>query len=339
MIFFTIYYTNKKVLTPLKELHTSTREIAAGNYDFKVDIEEENEFGELASSFNQMAGKVSIYTDNLEQLVREKTEELRSANEVLADKNQKITDSILYAQNIQSAIIPDEGQLRKSFKDYFVIWQPRDIVCGDFYWYKEVEDGFLITVIDCTGHGVPGALMAMTANTILQRITDNHQNLSPAGILSRLNILLKDLLYKDKSEQEIDDGLDIALCKINRDQKHCIYAGARISLFYTEDSEVKRIKGDFQSIGYRRSSNSFAYTNHIIKIKQGMGFYITTDGYLDQNGVDNKRFGLKRFIQLIQNNRGLSLSEQGDVFKDRLAEYMKNQEQRDDITVLGFRVV
>lgn len=353
LIILTIYYTNQKVLSPLEELHRSTRQIAVGNYDYKLDINYENEFGQLAESFNEMADKVSLYTDNLEQLVREKTEKLRTANEVLAEKNQKITDSILYAQNILNSIIPEDRHLQNSLEDFFVIWQSRDIVGGDFYWYKEVEDGFLLALIDCTGHGVPGALMAMTTNTILQRIIDNHPDLYPASILSRLNKLLKEVLYKDESRAEIDDGLDIGLCLIKKSQKQCIYAGAKISLFYTEDgasdedievsqnmanldNTVTRIKGDSQSIGYRRSSESFTYTNHIIDIKQGMKFYMTTDGFLDQNGVDNKRFGLKRFIELIKDYRDLSLSEQGVYFKERLLEHMQTEEQRDDITVLGF---
>ncbi|MEJ6949834.1 SpoIIE family protein phosphatase [Natronospora cellulosivora (SeqCode)] len=340
LVILTIYFTTNKVINPLMELYSSTLEIAAGNYNYKVKIEEENEFGVLASSFNEMAVKVNMYTDNLERLVEKKTAELRSANQVLEEKNQKITDSILYAQNIQSSIIPLESKLKRSFEDYFVIWMPKDIVGGDFYWYKDLMDSYLIAVVDCTGHGVPGALMAMTANTILQRINDNNNSLNPAEILSKLNKLLKEILYKNYMNQDIDDGLDIAICRVYPHKKECIFAAARLSLFYTKDKQLIRIKGDRQSIGYRRSSESFKYTNHLIKIKEDMNFYLTTDGYLDQNGGnDNKRLGLKTFMQLIEDNQDYNLNKQGEIFRETLLEHMSSIEQRDDITVVGFKVI
>ncbi|GAB6189904.1 hypothetical protein JCM30566_16460 [Marinitoga arctica] len=273
----------------------------------------------------------SILISNLrlKQLVEQRTKELK-------EKNKKIMDSILYAKNIQNSILPSEKLLKQKFEDFFILWKPANIVGGDFYWYKERDDSsFYVAVIDCTGHGVPGALMTMTANSILNRIIDDTNLVKPSDILERLNILFKNTINLNNNDYRYDDGLEIGLCYINNNK--LIYSGAGISLYYTKDNEVIRIKGDNKGIGYKRSKNDYKFSEHVVEIKNDMNFYMASDGYEDQNNPEGKRFGRKRFINLIINASKEKMSKQKEIFESTLKKYMRNEEQRDDITIIAFK--
>lgn len=273
-----------------------------------------------------------ISNAKLKTLVEIKTNELK-------EKNKKIMDSILYAKNIQNSILPSENMLKKNFKDFFVFWKPADIVGGDFYWFKEKEDGSsYIAVVDCTGHGVPGALMTMVANSLLNRIIDDTNIKNPSKILSELNILFKKAINSNNRDYRIDDGLEIGLCYISPDKSKLIYSGAGISLYYTHNGEVIRIKADNKGIGYKRSKEDYTFKEHIIEIKENMSFYMSSDGYEDQNNPEGKRFGRKNFINLIKKSFNESMVKQKKSFKESIYEYMAGEDQRDDITIIGFKL-
>lgn len=346
-----VYFLNKIVIRPIIKLTDFTDVMAEGDYEARIDLNSDNELGSLANSFNEMAETIHQYTDHLEEQVEERTEELRATNQELEAKNQKIMDSISYAQKIQQSILPESEKINTSVANFFDIWRPTDIVGGDFYWFKKVGSGYYMAVIDCTGHGVPGALMTMTANSILNRIIDNSSNNSPAKKLEKLNRLLKNTLNQissnnlsreaKKEKLKREDGLDIGLCYVNtnREENQAVFAGAGIPLYYNKSGEIKMIKPDKQGIGYYRSEIDYKYTNHSISLSPDDVLYMASDGYVDQNGgPEDKRLGRQYFIEILNDISGLALEEQKNILETKLDDYMGDKRQRDDITLIGFKV-
>ncbi|MEN6568003.1 MAG: SpoIIE family protein phosphatase [Veillonellales bacterium] len=270
-----------------------------------------------------------LLTREMEKQVTERTREL-------AEKNQKIVDSIEYAKRIQEAILAKEEEIGAVLGNYFILWKPRDVVGGDFYWIRRIDDErSLVALIDCTGHGVPGALMTMTVNAILNQIVD-HNHSEPADILTELNRRMKETLHRNDHGQITDDGLDIGICRIERN-KRVLFAGAKMSLYIHRKNNVEMIQGDKWSIGYRSSRNDLTFTNYEWEIQAGDCFYLTTDGYIDQNGGDKDYpFGRKRLLQVILAQKTKDMGQQAAAFGDILHQYMGNEPQRDDITLLGF---
>ena len=268
-------------------------------------------------------------TAEMEKQVKERTREL-------VDKNQKIVDSIEYAQRLQESILASSKELQDVLGDYFILWKPRDVVGGDFYWVRRLDaDRCLIAVVDCTGHGVPGAFMTMAVNSVLKNIVDQG-NTDPAGILTELNCRMKEILHRNHQDRITDDGLDIGICYVEN-KKMLTFAGAKIPLYICRGNQVEMIKGDKRSIGYRRSSDELKFTNHRWEVQEGDIFYLTTDGFIDQNGGEKDYpFGRKKLIELIQEQGGRNLSQQRDCFENALRIYKGNEPQRDDISLIGF---
>lgn len=207
-----------------------------------------------------------LLTNEMEKQVKERTREL-------AEKNQKIMDSIDYAKRSQESILPAVEDLRAVFRQHFILWNPRDTVGGDFYWVRRVDrDRSLIAVVDCTGHGVPGAFMTMTVNSILNHIV-NEKIEKPADIIAELNRRVRETLHRKDQSSITDDGLDIGICLIERN-KPLVFAGAKISLYVKRGKQVRVIKGDNRSIGYRRSSENAAFTNHLWELEDGLLYRI-----------------------------------------------------------------
>lgn len=335
-----MYFIGNMVINPINALTASSLQLAEKKYQHRLQIDSNNEFGLLAHSFNDMAEKILNYTTNLEQLVAERTKTLKQTNAELAVKNQKLMDNISYASYLQQSILPDQHLLESAMAEHFVLWQPKDVVGGDFYWLKEQEEQLLIAVIDCTGHGVPGALMTMTANAVLNRIVDTEITTSPAMILKRYDEVMRETLCEDTDEFQRDDGLDIALCAIETSSGRITFAGARMDLFYVDLESldgVRHVKGDRGGIGYQLNYRKAVFTDHRIEAKSPI-VYLTSDGYLDQNGgAMNKRYSRNEFISLLQRNFRQSLAAQGNSIKEELEIYMGEEPQRDDITVVGFR--
>lgn len=270
-----------------------------------------------------------LLSKELEKQVNERTKELK-------EKNEKILDSIEYAKLIQESVLPSNSKMNSLFKEHFILWKPKDIVGGDFYFTKILKDGYILVVGDCTGHGVPGALMTMTINSILNHIITDVNASNPALILKEMNKSLKETLHNKNSRVGIDDGLDAAVIYVSED-KRLVYSGAKIPLYKKTKNEVILFKADTKGIGYKNIRDDFEFTNIEISFTEEDVFYITTDGYVDQNGGDKDLpYGKSRFKEAIL-TEGNSLEAQKSIFEDNLNDYMKNEPQRDDITVLGFR--
>lgn len=279
-------------------------------------------------------------------MVADITKQKNMENEIRHIHNQT-KDSIEYAALIQHAIVPDNNNFRKYFDEYFAIWHPKDIVGGDIYLFEELRDESecLLICIDCTGHGVPGAFITMLVKAIERQIaaviaSDPDMEINTAWILNYFNKTMKKLLRQETSDSISNAGFDGGVIYFNKKDMVLKFSGAETPLFYIdENKELQMIKGDRQSIGYKSSDTSFEFKEHKIDVKKGMKFYITTDGYLDQNG-GKKGFclGKRRFKEIISEYHEESFADQQEVFLETLHEYQGTEERNDDITLIGIKI-
>lgn len=320
------------LISPLNQLRAAVLKFAQKDFSVRSPVYSEDEIGDLSKSFNDMADTIQEYNGKLENMVQERTRELQ-------EKSLSIVESINYSKRIQEAILPDLLKYKGiAYDDHFVIWKPRDIVGGDFYWSKQVGDAVFIVMADCTGHGVPGALMTMTVNVILNHIVSVGETLNPAAILQKLNRNLRETLRQDVPDAMTNDGVDIGICMLMPNRNEMIYAGSRISLFACQGDEIIMIKGDRQSLGYKRSRVDYEYTDHHLALDNQI-FYLTTDGLIDQNGEENqKSFGVTRLKTTLLEIKDFPLDRQKEFLLQILNKYMGSESQRDDITILGFRI-
>lgn len=287
------------------------------------------------------------YSKTLEDKVSERTKALNSMNEELISKNINITSSIKYAKRIQNAVLPDMYKIRESINEIFIIFEPKDIVSGDFYWYSKIDDSLFFAVVDCTGHGVPGAFLSMIGNTLLNKIVNENKILQPSIILENLHNEIRSALNQEKNQNkkgrlEQLDGMDISLSKINFKENYLEYAGAKRSLFIAKETnsqiEISEVKGDKKSIGGRQKEEKRVFTNNHVAISKGDMIYMFSDGYVDQQNINNKRFGMKRLQELILNIANEEVKVQEEVLLKELREHMTDEQQRDDITLVGIKV-
>jgi len=265
--------------------------------------------------------------------------ERKLAEQALADAYEVISDSIRYASRIQRALLPPEHFLTESLADHFIIWEPRDEVGGDMYWYRQCENGFLILLADCTGHGVPGAFMTMIASGALDRAMREHPDGDPAAVLHVMNRSIKRSLNQDTKDGESDDGMDIGVCRVEPEAGRLVYAGAKFSLFRVNGEDVEEIKGDKASVGYRKVPLEQSYANHEIAVAEGDCFFLSTDGLTDQVGGPKRRmFGKKRVKDLLLELAGRPMPEQRDRLYQSFVDYQGEQIRRDDLSVFGFRL-
>jgi len=320
------------MVKPIRALSDTVKRFSTDNMSIRSDITSKDEIGELGGNFNHMADTIQGYSLSLEKKVAERTKELQ-------EKNDNIMESINYAERLQRAILSDlPGRLRIADEKCFVIWKPRDVVGGDMYWCRGDESHTLLAVIDCTGHGVPGALMTMTVSSILDGLPRNLENIRPSEVLSLVNVRLKETLRQEEGNSTANDGADIALCWIDKENKRLLFSGAKLSLFVACSGEVLEYKGVKKSVGYSRQSE-VSFEDHEIEWKNGSTFYFTTDGLLDQNIEEEKGgLGRKGFIKLLHTICNNPLYEQKKTIENLISERLSKVEQRDDITVVAFEV-
>lgn len=329
-----VYAVNRLVLAPLLKLKQSAQAMASGNYAVALPPARDDEIGALTRAFGAMADKVRRHTEDLEQTVRERTRELVAANREMRDAHKKISDSISYASLIQRAILPDR-QLASALGDnHFVLWRPRDVVGGDFYVYRPVNGGCLIGIVDCAGHGVPGAFMTMLARAAIDQAIDEAGATDPAAILARTDQAVRAMLDAD-AQRDIATMMDAGLAYIDFDARRIVFAGAKIALYWSNGDEVGCIKGARRSLGDRQPG---VYANDSIELLAARTFYLSTDGFLDQAGGDKGfGFGNARFVDMLRRHANRPLAEQSSAFASTLAAYQGDHPQRDDITVVCFR--
>ncbi len=265
--------------------------------------------------------------------------ERKKQEQIIYQKNKDITDSISYARKIQHAILPQQSLIKHYLPDSFTLYLTKDIVSGDFYWFTHLNGMSIIAAVDCTGHGVPGAFMSLIGYNILNRIVNENKITDPKDILTELNKGVLEALYKNESESK--DGMDIAICKINHAARTIDYAGAMRPLWIVNGGVLNEIKGDKFPIGTKQSEReeTIAYTTHTIHAGKDDSFYIFTDGYADQFGGQNsKKFSTRKFKELIMKNHIESFNIQENNIKLEHLQWKSNNEQVDDILVIGFKL-
>ena len=329
-------YFLKKLLTPIETLSNAALKVQKGNLKIRTGISRHDEIGILAREFDGMVEKLDNHVDELDQKVKEKTRELADQFTQLEYANSQVMESIHYARTIQTAILPEPGKRPPEVSDHFVLWRPKDIIGGDIFWVDSDKNGFTLAVIDCTGHGVPGAIMTMIACMALNQVVQEAGGAGPGEILRKLNRIVQCSLGQHAEDAESDDGLDIGLCRVNTTSGKLFFAGANLGLFVLENGKVLHIKGDRQSIGYKSSDLNFEFNTHEIELWKKR-FYLATDGLIGQIGGEKRiPFGRRRFVKFLTDHHQLSLADQKKKLKDVMKKYRGNEEQRDDITVIGF---
>lgn len=275
----------------------------------------------------------------------ESNKELEVKNKIIHEKSKDIFDSINYAERIQNAILPSFEKIGRDLNDFFILYKPKDVIGGDFYWYANVQttpqDGgaqednvMVIAAVDCTGHGVPGALMSIIGSTILDQTITNAAVNTPADALGFLNKQI------NRTLNTIKDGMDMSLCAVNLKKMELQYAGANNPLYIVRKGELIELKADKQSIGADvEHSEVKTFTNHCFPLEIGDCIYLFTDGYADQfGGTAGKKFKYKQFHNLLIDLYKLPMKEQSRVLDARHLTWRGDLEQVDDILIIGFRI-
>ncbi|MBK8924806.1 MAG: SpoIIE family protein phosphatase [Crocinitomicaceae bacterium] len=272
----------------------------------------------------------------LEGVVAERTREIQDKNEVLEHQKKEIQDSINYAKRIQVAILPLEAEMKKWMPESFILFRPKDVVSGDFYWFQEKDNKLIVVCADCTGHGVPGAFMSMIGSDRLNNIVNEMRILNPGQILSELSRAIKKSLKQDGEKGATRDGMDAAICTIDLKTNTLLYAGANRPLWLVENNEVSEIKANKVAVaGFTPDDQVF--DEHTIQLKPGLKFYMTSDGYADQFGGDKgKKYMVKNMKEFILNHCFEAYQEQRNHLENELLRWMGDHEQVDDVCVIGF---
>lgn len=279
-------------------------------------------------------GKVIGYQSIRQDITDKKEVEEKSKQLEIAKK--KITDSIEFASLIQSDTLPLSEDIAQFYDDHFIYWEPKDIVGGDTYHFATEDSKSLLFMIDCTGHGVPGAFMTMMVKTVLDNLLNEENFDNPAKILSLLSQTIQSLLKQDLADSKSDAGLDGGIFFYDKKENFVRYAGAKTPLFYVVGGELKVFSGDRESIGYKKSNIHHQFKNFEMKIEDPSYFYITTDGYIDQNGgKSGYPYGKKGFKQTIIDSYNKPFKEQEEIFLEALRVYQQDFERDDDITFCG----
>ncbi|AFM05875.1 serine phosphatase RsbU, regulator of sigma subunit [Bernardetia litoralis DSM 6794] len=366
---------------PILSLTASAKEMGEGNLEAIPNIKTRDEIGKLAQSFGQMANKLKSKMreqdeSNIElaainervelkyiQINEQKVEielskdQIEMQNSALGEafkeiekQNKSITSSIHYAERIQRSILPEHDIFNKYFPHSFMLYKPRDIVSGDFYWFDEIEkDGkrhLVIAVGDCTGHGVPGGFMSMLGNNLLTTIVTVGGQIEPAIVLEEVDADIRKVLHQNEHSSNSQDGMEIAFCTIDLETLKMKYAGAHRALYFFRNGEFTEIKADRASLGgvsriRKRKLTNLQLTTHEIQLQKDDIFYLFSDGYKDQFGGELGRvFSSKRFKNVLYKIHQKPMEHQMKILDEEIMAWSKisNQKQTDDIIVMGIRV-
>ncbi len=301
--------------------------------------------GKLMGMMITKSFRPHAYTDIHVQLLRNLASyisiALSNANayEALDKNNALMRDSITYAQTIQRAILPTDAEFEQFFKEHFILYYPKDIVSGDFYWLNRTEEYLFVAAVDCTGHGVPGAFMSLIANSLLNRIVNEQGVYAPSLILQRLDNGIRKALRQEESAN--DDGMDIVLCRfpLNRaPDRPMLYASAKGGIWIQHNAgELSRLPITRRSVGGKFYGKNIPFEQHEVLLQPGDLVYLLSDGMIDAVDVARKRFGSARFQRLLASIMHLPLAQQKEAVEQALAQHQQGADQRDDITILGLR--
>lgn len=349
-----ILWRARVISKPISILLGKMDEIRDGNLGTKVPLLGNNEVTELSAHFNDMMTELKQSHNTLEEKVEERTRELVEKNKVIESTHKSIQDSINYSKRLQKAVLPKAEAIKKRLPESFVLFKPKDVVSGDFYWFERHENYDFIAAADCTGHGVPGAMVSFVCNNALNRSLYEFSKLSPESVLQHTREIVIETF--SKSGQDIKDGMDIAMCRINDARDELLFVGANNPCWilrknkYLSQKEMEdrktvvgdsysliEVKGDKKPIGLHEDMTPF--TCHNIPVYEGDTYYLFTDGYADQFGGDKgKKLMYKPFKKLLLSMAENPLDLQRAALEKSFDSWMGNFEQVDDVCVIGFRL-
>ena len=267
-----------------------------------------------------------------------KNVELKEAYDKIEEKNIEITDSIKYALRIQKALLPDSHFLKNFINDFFIFYKPKDIISGDFYWFGEKENKLIFVAADCTGHGVPGALLSMLGMSFLTEIVNSNKDIKANEVLELLRDQIIKSLKQSGQEGESKDGMDIALCIFDKENSILQYSGAYNSLYLVRNSEIVEYKANRMPIGFHHKIGE-PYTNHTIKLVKDEVLYLFSDGFPDQfGGTEGKKYKYKPFKDFLLSINHLSMDEQNKMLTQEFENWKGDCDQLDDVIVLGIKI-
>ncbi|KAB1442187.1 PP2C family protein-serine/threonine phosphatase [Pseudodesulfovibrio senegalensis] len=319
-------------LRNIREINDQCTQIKQGDYaNVELPL---NDFDGSGHDFVRL--KRNMYWMGHAIATREKR--LQSAMTRLAASQRQIGESLDYARLIQTSFLPDAAKLDDLLPGHFLIWSQRDAVGGDSYWFRKWGGGFFVGVMDCTGHGVPGAFMTLIVHSLLEKAVAEADG-SPAAVLGSMNRLIKKALRQNRKDAVSDDGMDCALCYVNPDAGRLTFAGARNSLFRVDADGVEVIKGDRCGLGYVRSPEDYRFSDTSIHLTGKQRFYMATDGLSDQVGGEKRLpFGKRRFMRFVNDGFRTPMNVQREELLHLFEEYQGGETRRDDVTVLGFEL-
>ncbi|MGE5420513.1 MAG: SpoIIE family protein phosphatase [Chloroflexota bacterium] len=334
-----IYRKTKVITLPIIKLVDNVERITNGDLRERADVIGNNEITILSQKFNMMVAQLESYTYELEEKVKERTEKIEKQKEKIEEQKKHITDSIFYARRIQNAILPSFEMVDRYIREYFILYMPKDIVSGDFYWMHEADGLVMMAAVDCTGHGVPGAFMSIVGFNQLNHAVNVKKARKAGEILDTLNEGVISTLNENKSEGSIKDGMDMALCIFDLKAKKAEFAGANNPLILIRNNEIVKFRGDRFPIGAFEGNKPQKFKNNEIDLLPGDNFYLFSDGFEDQfGGPENKKFMSKRFEELLKEVSPLPVNDQKKVLIERLSAWMGTNEQVDDILVIGIKI-
>ena len=327
----------------LKRTTDFSREVGSGNFEY--DYQPLSEEDVLGHALLKMRDELAENERILEQKVVERTEEVVRQKEEIENQRQKleelykdVTDSIRYAKRLQDSILPPDSFVKKLLPESFVLFRPKDIVSGDFYWIEEANGKALFAAVDCTGHGVPGAFMSIVgANALNQAVAAANLD-TPGLILDELHRLSSEALNKTADEKSVRDGMDLALCALSKNRKTLEYAGANNPLYLLRGDEIIQVKADKFPIGGFESGQHH-YKTHTLPVQKGDIIYIFSDGYADQfGGSRGKKFMYRQFREVLMQIRTLPMEEQKKELEQIMENWKGTYEQVDDVLVIGVKI-
>ncbi len=322
------------------------RQVGLGNFESHYEPLGENDM--LGNALLKMRSDLRENERVLELKVIERTEEVVKQKEEIQQKNEElevlykhVTDSIRYAKRIQEAILPPDSLVRDILPNSFVLYKPKDIVSGDFYWLERKNGKSLVAAVDCTGHGVPGAFMSIVGYNLLKEIIANNEITSPSLIMDMMSEGVNRTLHNKVQEDanQTKDGMDMSLCVIDYDHLELEYAGAFNPMYLVRSNELIQVKGDKFPVGHRTSIDAQHFSNNRMKLQKGDMIYIFSDGYADQfGGPRGKKFMVGRFRDLLLKVSSLPVAHQKGELSDTLEKWRGIHEQVDDVLVIGFQI-
>ena len=318
----------EKIVSP-DSLLLEIEKLQKDNEMMKLNIEE-------LSKTNEFLVSATWREREIKKKLNEALEELKN-KKIVDEHNKMLTDSINYASRIQDAIIPKHTELKDKFKDIFIYHEAKNIVSGDFPWLFENNEFTYVAAVDCTGHGVPGAMMSLIGHLLLNDLA-KHQSIDPAELLTHLHWGVVKTLKQTEEGKQTADGMDIALCRIDETNHEVQFAGAHRPLYHISNGYLEVYNGDKFPIGGNQYKGKNNFTNHCIKVKEGDSVYFFSDGLSDQfGGPAGQKFGSKRIREILIENAHLNMAEQHAKMRKAFDDWKGNNKQIDDLLLIGIK--